>query len=250
MRAGARFQKVLVVLIAGLWLLTVPDAEVRAGQNSAVTNWNGLYLGAHAGGGWAFNEVTRTDASSAPNFPLGFVDTPSRPNGFLGGGYAGYNYQAGRYVVGLEADYSWANLSGDSSDVGFVGNTAYRTDKVVLIATAGARLGYTFDRWMMFGKGGWGWAGFKRDSFSVVPGGALFGIANYSDTRNGWLLGAGVEWEFRPQWSLRLAFDYIQFSDVNLTINVTQVATGIMSTSTVRASSSLSTLKIGIGRRF
>ena len=79
----------------------------RAPQNYVIFTWTGFYFGAHGGGAWGRKEET-----IAP-FTFGrTVLTPANTtidiSGGLAGGQIGANYQAGSWVLGVEADVSWA----------------------------------------------------------------------------------------------------------------------------------------------
>src|ERR1700733_229791 len=96
------------------------DLPTKAPTSAPATsyNWTGFYVGGQVGEGWDSDQITLTDNSSAPNFPLGYVENTNYGCGMLGGGYEGYNYQINRFVVGVDGDYSWASLNGTSTDVG------------------------------------------------------------------------------------------------------------------------------------
>src|SRR5215510_5829519 len=70
---------------------------------AAYYNWSGFYIGGQ--GGWAFDGKY----DWAPEFPT----IHSGLDGGFGGGTVGYNWQVHRFVLGLEADYSWADITGD-----------------------------------------------------------------------------------------------------------------------------------------
>ncbi|MGN6467568.1 MAG: outer membrane protein [Rhizobiaceae bacterium] len=111
-----------------------------------VFSWTGVYLGANLGYGWANSNVGGDD------------------NGFVGGGQLGYNYEFGNHLVlGIEGDM-------DATGMEFGGNDVDYT------ITGRGRLGYAFDRWMVYGTGGVAYA--KAGGFN--------------DT--GWVAGGGVEW--------------------------------------------------------
>jgi outer membrane immunogenic protein len=67
----------------------------------AVYNWSGFYVGANGGGGWGSSWWD--SQSTRINLSGGQV-----------GGTAGYNWQFGNAVLGLEGDLDWSNLSGSS----------------------------------------------------------------------------------------------------------------------------------------
>jgi opacity protein-like surface antigen len=101
--------------------------------------WSGLYLGAHAGYGWArdpFNNLL-----SGNGVPLFGVDS----RGFVGGFQAGANWQSGRFVGGLEIDLSGTGIKGSTSNSVATAGTlsqASQTDKFDRLGSARARIGY------------------------------------------------------------------------------------------------------------
>ncbi|WP_204311036.1 outer membrane protein, partial [Stenotrophomonas maltophilia] len=72
-----------------------------------------------------------------------------RSQGALIGGQFGWNYQAGQFVLGLEATLAWASLSGSLTDG--TGALAIRS-RTNWIATMGPRLGFAFDRALLYAK--------------------------------------------------------------------------------------------------
>jgi outer membrane immunogenic protein len=154
-------------------------------------SWTGFYVGAHIGGGWS-----QADWNWAGN---GSGDS----SGFIGGGQIGYNYQFGQWVVGVEGDMSWTDLGSghDWGGTGWSGGT-----DVNWIATVTARLGYAFDRTLIYVKGGAAFA--DVDRWVAYGGDTVF---RDNDTRSGWTLGAGVEWAFAPNWSTKLEYNYLDF---------------------------------------
>jgi outer membrane immunogenic protein len=112
--------KKLTTAIAAIALIGTPafaaDIPVKApyAPAPAVYNWTGWYVGVNAGASMGeaktdFNIAPFTQGvvgghgETSPNFP--FSDTTS-PDGFIGGGQIGYNWQVSPiWVVGLEADF-------------------------------------------------------------------------------------------------------------------------------------------------
>src|SRR5262245_10790520 len=70
-------------------------------------DWTGWYLGINGGGGWG---NARSDFSVAGSPPFAAARNPMA--GILGGAQLGYNYQSGRALFGVEADFQFANLRG------------------------------------------------------------------------------------------------------------------------------------------
>jgi outer membrane immunogenic protein len=256
----AVIKKTLIGVSAIAALIGTPalaaDMLTKAPTSVPVTsyNWTGFYVGGQVGEGWDSDQITLTDNSSAPNFPLGYAEKTNYGRGMLGGGYEGYNYQINRYVIGIDGDYSWASLNGTSTDVGLVagpgGVTRYHTDNIDWIATATGRLGYAVNNLMFFGKGGWAWAGDRRDTKAFITATGVYNSnATASDTRSGWTSGAGVEWGFAPNWSAKLEYDYVKFDTSNITVTAITVA-GVGVVSGASATSSLNMVKLGAAYRF
>ncbi len=205
-------------------------------------NWTGFYVGGQVGGGWDSNQVTTVNANM--HFPAGYSHAASHGSGFLGGGYAGFNYQIGQFVFGIDGDYSWAKLIGSEADVSpFTGVVNHDTERVKWITTLTGRLGYAVDNWLFFGKGGAAWAGFVGNGGTPTVG------TNFSSTtRDGWTLGAGVEWGFAAHWSAKLEYDYVNFGTSKYNRTTTSgTSPPILPFS---ATSSLNMVKLGLAYRF
>lgn len=171
----------------------VPYKAPPAGVLPAQYDWTGFYVGGHVGYGWA--EKSWQDS-------FGLFDISHEANGFLGGGQAGFNYQIGQFVLGVEGDWSWSGMSTSSTSLA----STFNTD-VDWTATVTGRAGLAFDRWLVYGKGGVAWA---RDRFSTNF--YTFPAApEIADTRLGWTVGAGVEYAFAPQWSAKLEYNFMDF---------------------------------------
>ena len=213
-------------------------------------DWSGFYVGGEVGGGWAKNQSTVIDGS--PAFPAGLVFNPSRPSGILGGGYAGYNYQVNRGVlVGIDGDYSGANLTGSEATVGPTGSTSSVNEKVGWIATATGRVGFVVDNnFLIYGKGGWAWAGFSANGISTNAAGVAVSTNTSRDSRDGATVGIGGEWGFAPHWSAKLEYDYVALNTINFRNTDTTIATAVVTFPARSAGSSLNILKVGISYRF
>src|SRR5207253_10593727 len=120
---------------------------------ATVHDWSGLYAGVHVGGDWFkkdwFYPLTPTNviAGGPFNVPSGSPTATS----WLAGGQFGFNYQTGNWVVGGEIDFSWTNLNGSAADQFFPENGFSKTD---FISTFAGRVGYAFDRVLLFAKAG------------------------------------------------------------------------------------------------
>lgn len=171
----------------------------------AAYNWTGFYLGVNAGYGW--------------------VNTGGNPGGFVGGGQIGYNWQAigSPLVLGLEADLQGADID-QTETIGGISSTT----RVKAFGTVRGRIGYAFDRAMIYATGGWA---YTRTSLDLSgPGGSI----SSSDWSSGWTLGGGLEYAFMGPWSAKLEYLYVDSGDVTLTLAGVPV-TGKYDMSVVRA---------------
>ena len=165
-----------------------------------IFSWTGFYIGAHAGYGWS-------RLSGSGTFGTGSADL----KGFLAGGQIGYNYQFGQYVVGIEGEYSWADV--EHEEALFAGTLSVKNDYFI---TAAARLGYAFDRFLVYGKLGGAWT---RDKWDANDG--LGGTATGNFNRNGWLFGVGAEYALTNNWSAKLEYNYLRFPSISPTLMTT-----------------------------
>ena len=242
-----------VAVISFTAIASAADMPVKAPAYAPVLpvsyNWTGFYIGGQVGGGWASSTTTDVDGTTA--FPPGFVHSAISYSGFLGGGYAGFNYQINQFVIGIDGDYSWADLTGSASEASpLISTTTSYNDKINWIATLTGRLGYAMNNWMIFVKGGGAWAGFSGTTNTVTSGGAAYSSGTNSATRDGWTIGTGVEWGFAPHWSTKLEYDYVDFSTSNFNSTVTRVSNGNVTTPARSATSYLNMVKLGVAYRF
>ncbi len=217
----------LIAVAAALRTAAAADADVYGpppvvyGPPVTVVlfTWTGFYFGGHVGGAWGH----KTESGNPYPFVLDTI-TPAPAsvdvNGWLGGGQIGGNYQIGSLVFGAEADVSGANLNGNSSCAStslLKGALPPANCKVKVegVGTIAARLGVAFDRVLVYGKGGAAWASDKYSFTSVTP--TLLPTFNGSETRWGWMVGAGLEYAFYDNWSAKIEYNYLGFNTGNFT---------------------------------
>lgn len=103
------------------------------------------------------------------------------------------------------------------------GDNATFKDTTDFLASVTGRVGYTWDRWMLYGKGG---VGFVNDRYNLAD---AIGTYDFDGLENrlGWTAGAGVEWALWDDWSVKLEYDYYGFGTRNVTfIEETSQASG------------------------
>jgi outer membrane immunogenic protein len=162
-------------------------------------SWTGCYVGGNIGGLWVNKDVTG---------PFGGTFSADGSS-WAAGLQAGCNYQfAGGWVVGFQGDYDWANADFNRDTAGFFFNNPSNIDfRVKSVASVTGRVGYAWDRFLGYVKGGAAW---ERDELTV----SFFNtgvIAGISDTRSGWTIGIGGEYAF-TNWITGFAeWDYYNF---------------------------------------
>jgi outer membrane immunogenic protein len=184
----------IVATVAGVlavtdlaWGADLPPPPVPTPQ---YYNWTGLYIGVNAG--YASAKVTETPSDgSGP----GSATIP----GALGGAQMGYNYQIGGVVVGFEADFD-----GSMATKSITAGTASGTNQIPWIGTLRGRVGYAFDRWLVYATAG-GAATQVRSTVNV----AGIGSANTSNTSGAWTAGGGIEAAITDNLSARLEYLYL-----------------------------------------
>jgi outer membrane immunogenic protein len=170
----------------------------KAPMAAPMWSWTGFYIGANFGGAWG---------QSALSDP--FFGVPSTGNyktsGILGGGQAGYNWQVGTWVFGIETDFDGSNVKGSSSSGLCTGGTCTTSDS--WLGTTRGRLGYATDHWLLYGTGGVAYGDVK---FTDLPAAAVISGTN---TKTGWTAGGGIEYAFTHNWSVKAEYLYVDLGN-------------------------------------
>ncbi len=216
--------------IASLALLTggalAADLPVRGPAPAPVVyapvfTWSGFYVGVNAGyAGDKFDYPFRGDIFATPFSGNASVTS----SGGVFGAQVGYNWQfASRWVIGVEADYQWSNIEGqvniNAAAAGFAANVAAGSE-VKSFGTIRARLGYGWDRALLYVTGGWAYG--KSDSAGAVnlcppaPGACFGGGLSRGTTHNGWAAGVGLEYALTNNLSFKTEYLYVDLGDKNL----------------------------------
>jgi len=189
-------------------------------------DWSGIYIGAHAGGGWSDKCFTFAGVS----------DGCHDGDGWLGGGQIGFNYQAGQFVFGAEFSGSWADING-THRASLAPADTYRSDVNSIFLLTG-RVGLAFDRLLLYVNGGGAWV---RDTFDYTVGGV--GTASTKQNRTGWTVGAGVEYGLTPNWSIAAQYNFIDLGDRD-------VAFGVPAAFTAKADQEIHLATVRLNYRF
>jgi outer membrane immunogenic protein len=241
------------ILVAGIVVASVgafvqiaaaADMTVKAAPAPPppVYSWTGFYIGGNVGASWGNADIDSNADPVKVTTNIGSVTIPGFVGsksvdltGIIGGGQIGYNWQfAPNWVAGLEADIQASGEKGSSnfgSAFNFVsalpGNpvvtgtavTNYEA-KILWFGTVRGRIGYAWDRLMLYATGGFAYGEVKLDGTRTVSGtvgGLPFTIAKaigHSQLNTGWTVGAGVEGPLVGNWTWKLEYLYVDLGSL------------------------------------
>lgn len=183
-----------------------------------VYNWGGVYIGLNAGGSW-FSQSDSTFTYSA----TGATSSGQSLNdsGFAGGGQLGVNFQSGQWVFGIEGDADYLSNKGSvSSAADFLGGAVTHTYTLDFLSTVRGRLGFAWDRALIYGTGGLAMADYQIQRSQTTAGLDAPGASQtVSDFRLGWAAGAGVEYAFSDMITGRVEYLVAGLESVSNTYN-------------------------------
>jgi outer membrane immunogenic protein len=200
--------------------------------------WTGFYVGVNAGGIWPSGSrnasILDTNPATAAFVTAGFPGgLGSQSAGFIGGGQAGYNWQTGAFVLGVETDFDGSTLSKKFNNIGspFAAATGLGGDFLTVngknsltwLGTTRARLGFVAtpdNRLMIYATGGVAYGG-GNSQFSVFDAthGAIFS-GTPSSSRVGWVIGGGAEYAVTNNITIKGEYLYADLGSTNF--NTTQ----------------------------
>jgi outer membrane immunogenic protein len=169
----------------------------------APLNWGGFYLGVNGGYGFGSSHWTNAGVSTG-NFAT---------NGALVGGTAGLNYGGfGGFVFGVEGDLDWSALKGSSSTaacagLGAAAGVACET-KSGWLSTARGRVGYAFNRFLVFATAGAAIADFR---VGLNPPSNFVSVG----PQVGWTAGGGIEVAFTENWTAKIEYLFVGLGTIS-----------------------------------
>ncbi len=229
-----------LLLTAAFAALSVPALAADLPRRSAapqpvyaapIFTWSGFYVGAQAGYVWGKDKYSVT---------LPAVDAFSvSPAGVVGGLHAGYNWQTGSIVLGVEGDIELANAR-DSLARTIDGAALVLGSRIGTQGSLRLRAGYAFDRTLLYVTGGIAGASIKE---SVIVSGTGVKSTN-SGTEYGYTIGAGVEYAITNNISARAEYRYTDFGKSSWTGTVDGSAVAASFKTTDHA------VRVGVSYRF
>lgn len=183
-------------------------------------SWTGFYIGGHAGGAWAKTDWTHTNTG-------GVVENFAQDaRGFVYGGHAGAMYQFGNIVIGVEGTYSRLNDISATS-IALLSTDRSNAFNMTDMATVVGRLGMAWDRWLVYGQGGWATVKTNFNRFATSTNATT---ASSSGWDNGWTAGVGAAYAVHQNIILGIEYNFARIEIDNRT---NTLAAGFVGTDTV-----------------
>ncbi len=176
-----------------------------------IRDWSGWYVGLHAAG-----VLGRTDWNSATG-AIGAMSTLYFPGtdtneGVALGGQVGFNRQFGQWVIGAEANVSWADIDGYAKCAADLGGSSLTCHThVETLGTLAGRLGVAYGNFLFYGKAGAAWG---RAAYSTVGP----NVIQNESTQAGYVVGSGVEYALNSAWSSRLEYSYVDLGSKTISV--------------------------------
>jgi outer membrane immunogenic protein len=218
-----KFVAAIFILAAGVVNASAADLAARPYTKApavavAAYDWSGFYVGANGGGAWARKcwDIVPVviNLGFIPPYNVAGGEGCHTASGATAGGQFGYRWQRGAWVFGVEAQGNWADLSGSnvSQNALFAAPPAVANrTKIDAIGLFTAQIGYSWNNFLLYAKGGAAVARDKYEIFTanaaIFPAGSI--VARGSETRWGGVAGIGGEYAFAPNWSVALEYDHL-----------------------------------------
>jgi outer membrane immunogenic protein len=208
--------------------------------------WTGCYGGLQVGLG------TQTDGFAQGNEEGFFGGNGANGWGVVAGGQIGCNYQISQLVVGIEGDGLWSSIknTGGFNEAGVDGFGEQFRTRNSWDADVALRVGAAFDRLLIYGKGGVAWGGFNF-RYTETEGGVSDFIENGQNiVLPGVLIGIGMEYAFLPNWTGKIEYNFIAYSQqpVNFTETEGGVTSPIVFSENFGATKQI--IKVGVNYKF
>ncbi|QGM97345.1 carbohydrate porin [Methylocystis parvus] len=219
-RAAASRLCLSAIFCVALCRCFAPAAVFAAEPPPPIFNWAGLYIGASLGAGVSLNGGERLQAGSGfTSFAFDLYPASNSRTGVTAGAQAGYNWQSGPWVWGVETDFSL--LDGRRGPNGlFIASPAYPAlpfftltphSSANYFATIRGRAGVAIDRALIYLTGGVA-SGGARGPETLAVNGAVFSATWSQSSRMKYALGAGFEYAFAHDWSARAEYLFLSQS--------------------------------------
>src|ERR1700674_4213771 len=203
-----------------------------------VWSWTGCYVGGNAGyawgkanssetlgGGWLINNTPQDIAAIQAQ-----GTQSANISGLTGGGQIGCNWQAGRFVFGIEGDGEYLGLSSSSSstitDPQFgTPDTNSMSVSIHSLFTLRPRAGLAFDRSLIYVTGGLAVGNVSYGDTQCYSS-TVCASGSVSSTRTGYAVGGGIEYAISNHWTAGAEYLYVNLGSVGFNTVVSGCCAG------------------------
>ena len=277
----------------GRLLIGVALAAALISTSAHAQNWTGFYIGANTGVGWGTASSVNQPVDPASQsfflsafseFAPGSFDTSFDQKGWVGGFQAGYNWQAGAFVWGLEADLQKSAINGNGSQLAFLIPSSFGSgfpftvdaqSELQWFGTVRGRVGFLpAPNLFLYGTGGLAYGETQTDArISTGPAGiplsAAYGAGGFalicttpantssvcysgsnSQIRVGWTVGGGGEWKLDANWSVKFEYLHIQLAGTSVNLTSPPPSTPGVNTNFVFDDQAYDIVRVGLNYRF
>jgi len=188
---------------------------MKAPSYAPAFSWTGTYVGANLGGIWGTFDMSPTTTNNI----TGVVGAPGvmsiNNSSVIGGFQAGYNWQIGQWVLGLEQDYQFTGLKQTATFAAPAGlflagdSMAVKTD---YLAATRAKLGMAWDRALIYAAGGLETGEFDVTSSYVARGAGGSPVLGFTDADKlhfGFNVGAGIDYAVTNNVFIGVEYRYL-----------------------------------------
>jgi outer membrane immunogenic protein len=198
---GSVFASALVASLCSTSLFSARAADLAPIlYPSAYFSWGGLYGGLNVGGGVGNTSFVATGPLPSESSTTLFTSASDETRGFVGGGQAGYNWQFGALVVGVEGDLEYSHQQNGVFVYGL-----QISNGIDFISTLRGRAGYAgIEDWLFYATAG---GGYTHNVTNYNLG--EFGGLEQNDFSPVWVAGAGVETRVSGRWTGRVEYLYL-----------------------------------------
>jgi outer membrane immunogenic protein len=236
------FSVAAAVAIMGSGAVRAADLPVKARPLPVepVYDWSGFYVGLNGGFG---AQSSRDDITLMNNFAVLARTAGFQAQGGFGGGQAGYNWQRGSIVLGVETDIQGSAINDKFARViDAAGDNLNASKNIDYFGTVRGRLGFASNNVLFYGTGGFAYAD-VRNTLLVTNGGLSANLTD-SSTKTGYSAGLGVEYAYDRSWSFKAEYQYIALGGSTLIAPVVP-PNGVVINSN-RLSNDFYTLRLGV----
>ena len=118
-------------------------------------------------------------------------------------------------MIGAEAQYSWLGGGNNNNGVLFPGGTLVTGSNTDQLGSVTGRLGYTWGPALLYAKGGYAWR--DNNNIGVTVAGVPQPFTTSGNRKDGYTVGAGLEYMFAPNWSAKAEYQYYNFGNTTFT---------------------------------